>query len=76
MADRKWTLEQRKRQSQLIRQWKPWEKSTGPRTPEGKENSKMNAVKGSIELHQALKDAEEALQAIKEAEELFRDIEG
>ena len=25
-----WTLERRKRQAELIRQWKPWAKSTGP----------------------------------------------
>jgi hypothetical protein len=30
-----WTPERRKRQAQMIRRWRPWERSTGPRTPEG-----------------------------------------
>ena len=30
------TLEHRKYRAALIRNWKPWEKSTGPRTSEGK----------------------------------------
>lgn len=28
--------------------WNPWEKSTGPRTPEGKSRSSLNAYKGSV----------------------------
>lgn len=62
----RWTSEARKRQSQLIQKWKPWEHSTGPKTAEGKEISKMNAFKGNIEIHQILKDAEELLREIKE----------
>ena len=27
-----WSLERQARQAKLIRQWRPWEKSTGPRT--------------------------------------------
>ena len=34
-----WTPEQRTRQAELIRQWKPWERSTGPLTAEGKARS-------------------------------------
>ena len=30
----------------MIRQWKPWEKSTGPKTPEGKSIVSRNAWKG------------------------------
>lgn len=40
---RKWTDEERKKQAERCRQNKPWEKSTGPRTKEGKDRSKMNA---------------------------------
>ncbi len=38
-----WTPERRARQAEAIRRWKPWEKSTGPRTPEGKSISCKNA---------------------------------
>ena len=31
-----WTPERRARQAELIRQWRPWEKSTGPKTEAGK----------------------------------------
>lgn len=40
---RHWTPEERQRQAQLIRQWQPWSKSTGPRTNEGKAASSKNA---------------------------------
>jgi hypothetical protein len=38
-----WTDERRARQAELIRKWKPWEKSTGARTSEGKAVSSRNA---------------------------------
>ena len=41
-----WTEERRKRQSELIQDWQPWEQSTGPRTAEGKAKSSQNAFKG------------------------------
>ena len=40
-----WTPERRKRQSERIRQQKPWEHSTGPRSTAGKEASKNNNLK-------------------------------
>ena len=40
-----WTEERRKKQSETIRRTKPWEKTTGPKTREGKERARMNAVK-------------------------------
>lgn len=45
MSQNGWTPERRARQSEAIKRWKPWEKSTGAKTAEGKENSKMNAWK-------------------------------
>jgi hypothetical protein len=45
-----WTLERQQRQSKLIRQWKPWEKSTGAKTKLGKEISSKNAYKGSTRI--------------------------
>lgn len=41
-----WTPERRAKQAEVIRRNKPWEKSTGPRTPEGKAVSSRNADKG------------------------------
>jgi hypothetical protein len=38
-----WTDERRAKQSALIHTWKPWKHSTGARTRQGKDKSKMNA---------------------------------
>ena len=38
-----WTPERRARQASAIRSWRPWEKSTGPRTPEGRARSALNS---------------------------------
>lgn len=52
----------------MIKSWKPWEKSTGPKTQEGKEVCKMNAEKHGMRgfkwqfLRQALKEQEESLE--------------
>ena len=37
-----WTPERRARQAALIRTWKPWEQSTGPRTVDGKARAALN----------------------------------
>ncbi len=42
---RDWTQEERQWQSQLIHNWKPWKKSTGAKSPDGKAVCKMNAYK-------------------------------
>ena len=40
------TPEWRAHQAVLIRQWRPWEKSLGPRTEAGKAVVSLNAYKG------------------------------
>jgi len=41
-----WTAERRIAQACNIQKWRPWGKSTGPRSLKGKEQSKMNSSKG------------------------------
>ena len=48
MAARIWTPEQRQQQAERIRTWSPWERSTGPRTADGKATASRNAWKGGI----------------------------
>ena len=45
MLLRVWTKEQREAQRERIKASKPWEKSTGPRTREGRQKSCLNAFK-------------------------------
>jgi hypothetical protein len=46
-----WTPERRKRQSGLIRQFRPWERATGPRTAEGKARAAKNGSRGASTRH-------------------------
>ena len=41
-----WTPERRQRQAEAIRTWRPWERSTGPKTAEGKQRVARNAWRG------------------------------
>lgn len=41
-----WTPERRQRQAEQIRNWRPWEQATGPRTADGKARISQNAWKG------------------------------
>jgi hypothetical protein len=41
-----WSSERRARQSAAIHKWRPWERSTGPKTSEGKARVARNAYKG------------------------------
>ena len=43
-----WTPERRARQAELIRQWRPWEQSTGPTSASGKARAARNAWKGGV----------------------------
>ena len=61
------TPEHRRLRSELIRQWKPWEQSTGPRSKEGKARVAKNADKGRQRevlriLARALREQREALR--------------
>src|SRR5690606_35932546 len=41
-----WTSKRRAKQARAIQKWRPWERSTGPRTAEGKKAARGNAWKG------------------------------
>lgn len=58
-----WTDEQKARQAALIRSWKPWTRSTGARTPEGKAASSRNVLVGNENRARALAIAKQELKA-------------
>ena len=68
------TPEHRQLRSELIWRWRPWEKSTGPRTAEGKARSSRNRWRGGRreqfrgllrDLNDTLNDQAEALDDIE-----------
>ena len=66
---RHWTAAERQQQAELIRQWQPWQHSTGARTIEGKAIASHNAFKGGLrqqlkELRQLLQEQEKRLYEI------------
>ncbi len=63
-----WTPERRARQAELIKQWRPWEKSTGPTSKEGKKRSSRNAWKGGVRP-----DLRELARLLREVEQWRRD---
>ncbi len=63
---RRWTQEQKDRQSALIRSWKPWTRSTGPRTATGKAEASRNRQKA---LEKARKEVADARKALTEAQD-------
>jgi len=65
-----WTKERRERQAELIRQWQPWAKSTGPKSEEGKERVARNAWRGGH--RQRLRELSKEVNAeIRQARELI-----
>ena len=63
------TPEHRALRAKLIQRWKPWEKSTGPKSEEGKQRSAMRGYKGGTrdllrELARLLREQAEALKRI------------
>lgn len=68
------TPEHRALRAELIRRWKPWERSTGPRTAEGKATAASNAYKGGLRpkmrslakrMRVVLKEQQECLDAFR-----------
>lgn len=50
-----WTPERRKRAAVLIQQWRPWERSSGPKTDNGKAKVSKNALKHGARSAETLK---------------------
>lgn len=64
-----WTPQRRQRQAEQIRNWRPWEQATGPRTPEGKARVARNAWKGGqrVELRLLAKRVNAELVALEQS---------
>ncbi len=61
MATSKWTAERRARQAEAIRRWKPWTKSTGPKTETGKAASSANRARSIQAVQDEIREASKLL---------------
>ncbi len=68
---KKSSIEFRQMQRDRIFQVKPWEKSTGAKTTEGKARSKMNALKISPELNEIIKEMKILMKQQKEIQSIM-----
>lgn len=64
-----WSDERRARQAALIRTWRPWLSSTGPRSEQGKARSSRNADKGlgTAEIREARRILNLLIRATKQS---------
>lgn len=64
-----WTPERRAKQAEAIRRWKPWKRSTGPKSEEGKAAASRNAWKGGkrAQWRELLKGMNQLLRKQKES---------
>ena len=69
------TAQHRAMRSAMIHRWKPWLKSTGAKTEEGKRKSAMNAYKGAVRQEQRAiaRLLREQLNTINELNDLLDD---
>lgn len=66
-----WTPERKARQAERIRNWKPWERSSGPKTDEGKAASSQNAHKHGQYSAKAKEDRKLVWMFIRASKELL-----
>ena len=64
------TPDHRKMRAELINQWKPWQKSTGPRTDAGKAKSAANSRKHGNRSRKALEDMRWLREFLRECSEV------
>ena len=65
-----WTKERKQSQAEKIKQWKPWKKSTGAKTKQGKAKSSQNALKHGFRSKNQIEKRKELNNLIKQSQKL------
>ena len=68
-----WSPEHKARQAIAIHHWKPWKKSTGPKSTAGKQKASHNAYKGGerVKLQQELRLLKRLMREQEERLDMF-----
>ena len=69
-----WTPERRARQAALILNWKPWERSCGPKTERGKAVSAGNAQQHRMWSRSVLEEAQMLRQVIRQCRDMSEEV--
>jgi hypothetical protein len=69
-----WTSERRARQAALIVNWKPWERSCGPKTERGKVASARNARRHGMRSRNVLEEARMLRQLIRQCRDMSEEV--
>jgi hypothetical protein len=64
-----WTPERKARQAELIKTWRPWERSTGPKSAEGRALVARNPWKGGI--RQMLREFAQEMRSQREGLDIW-----
>lgn len=70
-----WTDERRRKQAEAIRRWRPWERSTGPITEQGKLASSTNSLKHGATTKTVMDAMRELRQMDRQTREVLNTIE-
>lgn len=69
-----WTPERRAKQAEAIRRWKPWERSTGPKTDEGKTAAAGNATKHGMRSAEWLEEQKRLNGLLRECRDRLKRV--
>ena len=69
-----WTPERRARQAERIKQWRPWNRSTGPKTTEGKGDRRATHTEEDIGASCVKWSRSLGIRLLREQREALRDI--
>jgi hypothetical protein len=71
MSTNGWTPARRRQQARAIRRWRPWDRTTGPRTVAGKARSAHNRDRGGRRQRELMRALDAAIRAQREALTVF-----